>query len=105
MPIEIIISGVMSLVTGLVGFLFGLRKSKADAKHVELENVEKAVTIWRGLAEQLQTKVIGLELKVNELQCENRRLHDEISKMHQMVSKMAKENEEMLKRLDNQLNQ
>ncbi len=92
----------ISAVTGLFGWVFGRRKSKADAQSVELENVSKAVEIWREAAENLnaqlktyneqylairdenislRSEIAVLTVKVNSMTCENAKLRKEIEKM------------------------
>ena len=44
------------------------RKNRADAQKTELECVEKAVTIWRNLATDLEKKIEELEEKVKALE-------------------------------------
>lgn len=65
------------------GWLFGRRKQKAEAQSSELENVEKAVAIWRQIASDLEGKFTALQTEVNQLrkevlklEMENERLKD-----------------------------
>jgi hypothetical protein len=57
---------IREIIQGFLGALFGgsliwlitmkatRRKANAEAKYSELENIEKAIAIWRGISEQLE---------------------------------------------------
>jgi hypothetical protein len=53
---------------GIIGYFVTRKKTNADAKGSELENVEHAIKIWRETAEKLSTRVDELSLKVEDLQ-------------------------------------
>ncbi len=44
------------------------RKNRADAQGSELDNVDKAVSIWRNLAQDLEKKIEELEGKIKALE-------------------------------------
>jgi peptidoglycan hydrolase CwlO-like protein len=52
---------------GLATWLFARRKNSAEAQQSELENVEKAVAIWRQIASDLEGKFTALQREVIEL--------------------------------------
>ena len=52
---------------GIIGYFVTRKKTNADAKGSELENVEHAIKIWRETAEKLSTRVDELSLEVEEL--------------------------------------
>lgn len=52
------------------GWLFGRRKQTAEAQGSELENIEKAVAIWRQIASDLEGKFTALQTEVNQLRKE-----------------------------------
>lgn len=52
---------------GFFGWFFTRKKSNADAKGSELENVEHAIKIWRETAEKLSARVDELSKEVEEL--------------------------------------
>jgi peptidoglycan hydrolase CwlO-like protein len=86
---------IPTIVTAVVGFLAGRRKERADLEKTqaevnasELENVEKAITIWRKLAEDMAAQVNELKTQVHELTeqvakltQENRLLTEEIKSL------------------------
>ena len=52
---------------GFFGWFFTRRKTNAEAKGSELENVEQAIKIWRETAEKLSKRVDELSAEVDEL--------------------------------------
>lgn len=68
-----------------VTWVFTRRKQTAEAEGSELDNVEKAVAIWRQTAEdlhkeinELRQQITDLRRQIGELQSENDRLIREI---------------------------
>lgn len=59
---------VPAVVTAAVGYLVGKRKNNADASRSELDNVEKALIIYRGMIQDLTSKIKELELHVERLE-------------------------------------
>lgn len=52
---------------GIIGYFVTRKKTNADAKGSELENVEHAIKIWRETAEKLSARVDELSLEIDEL--------------------------------------
>ena len=52
---------------GFFGWFFTRKKTNAEAKGSELENVEQAIRIWRETAEKLSKRVDELSAEVDEL--------------------------------------
>ena len=72
-----IMQGLITLTGIIAAYLFGRKKNNAEIRkmtassHVdELSATEKAVSIWRGLAEELRNEVENLRDLVNELKKE-----------------------------------
>mgnify|MGYP003620330944 FL=1 len=92
---ELIISGAIGIATAIVGYLLGKKKqdaetrvTQAQAQTSELDATEKAVAIWRGLAEDLKREVDELRILVNELRSENDRLRQEIEHLQEKLAKL-----------------
>lgn len=67
-----------------VTWLFTRKKQEAEVKTNELDNVEKAVEIWREMASDLrgqfsavQTELLALQKEVIEVRYDNARLKEE----------------------------
>jgi CII-binding regulator of phage lambda lysogenization HflD len=67
LTLEVLLQYGSPIATMLIGWLLGLKVQKAQVKANELDNVQQAITIWRGLAEDLEAKLTGSDQKVNEL--------------------------------------
>ena len=92
---ELIVSGAIGIATAIVGYLLGKKKqdaetrvTEAQAQYSELDATEKAVAIWRGLAEDLKREVDELRILVNELRSENDRLRQEIEHLQEKLAKL-----------------
>lgn len=95
---ELIISGAIGIATAIVGYLVGKKKqdaetdlAEAQAHSSELDATEKAVAIWRNLAEDLKKEVDELRFLINELRRENAKLKDEIEHLQIKLSKIVQE--------------
>jgi predicted RNase H-like nuclease (RuvC/YqgF family) len=62
---------------GFFGWFFTRKKSNAEAKGSELENVEQAIKIWRETAEKLSLRVDELSKEVEELRADLVTVHRE----------------------------
>lgn len=58
---------IAPLLTAVVGWLIGRRRSNAEAVASELANVEKSLAIYRGIIADLEAKVERLEKRIIEL--------------------------------------
>ena len=70
---DILINGAISIITMIVGYYIGKRKQDAEtsvveaqASSTELDATEKAVAIWRNLAQDLKKEVDEL-IKQNKI--------------------------------------
>jgi hypothetical protein len=62
---------------GFFGWFFTRKKSNADAKGSELENVEHAIKIWRETAEKLSARVDELSKEIDEMRLDLLTVHRE----------------------------
>lgn len=72
---------VMTVVTTMIGYFVGRRKTNADTDNQVLKNLELSVGIYTKIIEDLKSeihelnnKVQDLQRKVDELMVENRKL-------------------------------
>jgi predicted RNase H-like nuclease (RuvC/YqgF family) len=75
----------ISAITATVTWLSARRKNNAEAKTSELDNVGKAITIWRELSEDME---IRFREEIDKLKKDN-------CDLQHRVSLMMKENEEL----------
>lgn len=69
----LIITPILSAITtGSITYIFTVKqmrkKATAEAKGAELDNVEKAVKIWRELSEKLNIEVDDLKKRIAEIE-------------------------------------
>lgn len=65
---KVIIAGLSGLAVGLAPWLYTLRKENQGVKNDELDNVQKAVEIWRNLSQELEEKVRMLQEKIENIE-------------------------------------
>ena len=63
-----LIALVSTLLSSSGVYIFMRRKYKAEARMSELDTVDKAISIWRNLAQDLEKKVDDLEQKIREME-------------------------------------
>jgi peptidoglycan hydrolase CwlO-like protein len=76
---------IMTVVTTLIGYFVGYRKSKNEIEGGRLENLEKSLTIYQLLiddltkkVEELSTHIVRLEATIDALRKENNKLKGSI---------------------------
>jgi len=91
------IINILSLFFGAaVTFIFSRKKQEAEITGIQLDNINKAVDIWRNTAEELTAKVDVLTQKCAELTAEvdllrreNRSLKLKLDKTIQTIDKKS----------------
>ena len=75
----------MTVVTTLIGYFVGYRKSKNEIEGGRLENLEKSLTIYQLMiddlskkVEELSTHIVRLEATIEALRKENNKLKGSI---------------------------
>ena len=62
---------------GIIGYFVTRKKTNADAKGSELQNVEHAIKIWRETAEKLSARVDELSKEIDEMRLDLITVHRE----------------------------
>lgn len=81
----VLIAGNMEIisiiVTGVLGYILGWKKNKAEVEGTQLDNLEKSIHIYQVLVSDLSSKVeeltahvARLEAQIDSLMKENKRL-------------------------------
>jgi len=65
---EMLITTIISAITGLGGFIYGIKKDKQDIISRSLSNLQQHLTIYETLIENLRGEVIILVEKVESQQ-------------------------------------
>lgn len=82
---------VTTLVAAFSGWFFGRRKQKAEAVSTELDAVEKAVAIWRQIAEDLKRRQDEQSLKIEAQTSEISLLREEVSTLRRDNARLLSE--------------
>jgi len=95
------------IVTALIAYLIGKRKSNAEAKRNELENVEGAIKIWREMAEALTGRLEQRDATISEqnekldkLLSQNTHLINKVNALERDYNKLQKNYEDLKKELE-----
>jgi predicted RNase H-like nuclease (RuvC/YqgF family) len=72
---------ILTVVTTLIGYFVGYRKSQNEVEGGRLENLEKSIRIYQVViddlskkVEELTTHIVRLELTIDSLKQENQKL-------------------------------
>ena len=78
---DTLITIIISSITGIVTFFFGVQKTRKEVEGLSITNIERSIGVYqlliddlRGQVEELLTKVNSLEDKICELEKQNREL-------------------------------
>ena len=78
----VLVSGVIS---ALVGWFIGKRKSEAETDNVVLKNLEASVNLYREIIQDLKTEIEALNVKILELENKIDILHNENIKLKKLL--------------------
>ncbi len=81
-----------SLIALILGYLLYKRKHeaevekiRAEAKDVEIGNVDSVINLWKKIAEDMSKQVLSLENQVSLLREENRKLRHDVSRLEEII--------------------
>lgn len=74
---DIMLTGVITLITAFLGYWFGSRKSNAETDKIVIENVKEILGVY--------------STTINDLKIEIRELKDKIDDYEKQIEKMSKE--------------
>jgi peptidoglycan hydrolase CwlO-like protein len=90
------------IVTAIVAFWVGRKKQASEIRTSELENVERAVGIWRETAEKLTLKleerdnmVDELKKQLDEIQSQNNKLLSKMTQLEKDYNRLLKNYNEL----------
>lgn len=81
--------------SSLVTWIFTRKKQNVEVKTSELDNVEKAVAIWRGIASDLEGKFTAMQHQFTELQKANLELQFEVKRLKEANQELQSEIDEL----------
>jgi len=78
MDFDYILAFITSTITGVSSYLIGSKRAKKENDNLTLQNIEKSITIYQTIVNDLKGEIIelnkkvkGLEEKIDELMEEN----------------------------------
>ncbi|WP_336834076.1 hypothetical protein [Sphingobacterium siyangense] len=92
---------ITTLVAAFSGWFFGRRKQTAEAAQSELEAIEKAVTIWREIAQDLKKELGEQSLLLAEQSLQIQKLQEEIGTLRRDNARLLSELKQ-IKKVQNQ---
>lgn len=103
MNLELIIGLIAPFFSAWAAFIFTRRKYFAESKTNELDNVDKAITIWRKLAEELEAnlkgEMDGLRMANADLRVQFERLTEENAELRKKMKILDSENRKLIEQL------
>lgn len=84
---DMIITFLSSSVTGVVTFLLGLKKGKAETEGMLLENLEKSISIYQVIINDMREEIKALNTKIDELEKKVESLLFENTELKEMMKK------------------
>lgn len=99
---EIVQDFIIATATAGVTWFFSRQKQRADIKTAELDNVEKAIHIWRSIAEDLSKKVDELTDKCEALTQKFNETTHEIENLRRENKKLTSKLSSAIKTYENE---
>lgn len=101
---------IPSFITAVTTWILSRRKYKAETKSDELENIDKAVKIWRELSEDLEQRLkaeikelrqanTDIQTRFETVLAENEALKDQMSALEMQLKEARSENQNLLQEL------
>jgi peptidoglycan hydrolase CwlO-like protein len=72
---------ISNILTGVVSFFVGRRKTNAETDNIVLRNLELSVNLYRSIVEDLKKEIHDLNLKIQDLEKKINELHEENKKL------------------------
>ncbi len=87
-PVIVAIVGLVgSVVTGVVSFLFGRRKNRAETISMELKNAQEVINIWRELSKEQDRRLEEQEGKLKE---QGQQINEQNAKIEELQDVLEK---------------
>lgn len=91
---------VISSITGLITFFFGLKRGKREVEGIALQNIEKSLEIYQNIINDLNVRVMALMGKVDHLETKIDELKKENSVLREMLKKYDRQSQKRLQNND-----
>lgn len=78
---DVVIGSVISIVTGVSGFMYGIRKQSKDLTKASLDNILTQITIYETIIEDLRSEITILITKIDEQEKIIKHLEERLDQM------------------------
>jgi len=75
---EVITTAVIGFISTIVGYVAGNKKSKAEATHLEIENVKDVISVYTRAINDLKAEVKELKAQLEKYQLHIEKLETEL---------------------------
>jgi predicted RNase H-like nuclease (RuvC/YqgF family) len=65
MTLELILTTLISIITAVGGYVFGMRKNRAEADSIIISNVKELLDIQSGMITSLKSEIDSLKVKID----------------------------------------
>jgi peptidoglycan hydrolase CwlO-like protein len=72
---------IMTVVTTVIGYVVGRRKSNAETDNQVLKNLELSIGLYKNMIDDLRTEIRELNLKIQDLETKVEELMNENKKL------------------------
>ena len=86
----IITTAVISILTTIIGYRYGLRKNKAEANQIEINNIKDVISIYTQTIQDLKNEVSELKEQIKEYKSCIDNLENELQEMKAQMNKKPK---------------
>jgi peptidoglycan hydrolase CwlO-like protein len=90
MDFDYILAFISSTITGVSSYLIGSKRAKKENDNLTLQNIEKSITIYQTIVDDLRGEIVKLNKKVIELEKKIDELMDENMSLKQMLESKSR---------------
>lgn len=99
MSSEIIITALISAVTGVAGWFAARRQNLAEVQSTELDNVEKAVKYYRDMLDDMAGRHKSALAELNQVRLDMEQLQNQVKILTDKIKRLCEENRQLLDEL------
>lgn len=96
---EFFITTIVGIATGVGGWLTARKRNQAETRITELDVVEKAITVWRNMSDELQKRYDELQKRYDLIHQQQLAIELELDGFRRDNEKLSRENKELIKKL------
>ena len=89
---EVITTAVIGFISTIVGYVAGNKKSKAEATHLEIENVKEVISVYTMAINDLKAEVKELKTQLEKYQSHIEKLESELYSFRKQMNPENKRN-------------